>query len=205
MYVTLGLQFSFFQKPIDVLDCKLIKSKLWRNLYVLICLACFRALWKNCGRFSLHPSPFRIFFQVNRNLQMNKTSRLSQWSGNGLEWNKHPAASNFLLYSLYSTQLKWFQNFILFFFYLTNFPSLNTLWNRHDHGRLTVKNYVRFSTEDIRQTVILDCGWGKLWLVNHLTIETVATFSKYFKSTWKRKVGVLKFFRFEEHFRKTLF
>lgn len=124
MYVTLGLQFSFFQKPIDVLDCKLIKSKLWRNLYVLICLACFRALWKNCGRFSLHPSPFRIFFQVNRNLQMNKTSRLSQWAGNGLEWNKHPAASNFLLYSLYSTQLKWFQNFILFFFLFDEFPEL---------------------------------------------------------------------------------
>lgn len=129
MYVTLGLQFSFFQKPIDVLDCKLIKSKLWRNLYVLICLACFRALWKNCGRFSLHPSPFRIFFQVNRNLQMNKTSRLSQWAGNGLEWNKHPAASNFLLYSLYSTQLKWFQNFILFFFFIWR---ISRAWIRYE-------------------------------------------------------------------------
>ena len=49
------------------------------------------------------------------------------------------------------------------------------------------------------------CGRGKLWLINHLTIKRLkATFSKCFKSTWKRKVGVFRFFLFEERFRKTL-
>lgn len=75
----------------------------------------------------------RIFFQVNRNLQMNRTSWLvlSQWAGNGLKRNKRPAVSDFSLpltkapwkYTLFVRKYKAILNIILV--YLVDlFPEL---------------------------------------------------------------------------------